>query len=155
MPGRLFPWTALPMLDPTRPSRGTRTTNQSLTWKVASQNVIVITSSLSSYTVSLTNNLAGLEDLDNHLSFLVFFSFMDTAISAFSNRNSLGQRTGRQMDFHCSPVFLWISLSFSLTGEDWNQTTRHSGHSLALLMDFFSRHLGFLLFSYMDTLTAT
>jgi hypothetical protein len=60
MPGRLFPWTAmrtLPMLDRTRPSRGTRTTNQSLTWKVASQNVIVITSSLSSYTVSITNKL--------------------------------------------------------------------------------------------------
>jgi hypothetical protein len=150
MPGRLFPWTAmrtLPMLDPTRPSRGTRTTNQSLTWKVASQNVIVITSSLSSYTVSITNNLAGLEDLDNHLSFLVFFSFMDTAISAFKPQqpwsedrtpNGFSLLTGLPVDIAFFQLN-WKGLEpDNSTQWIWSRTP---------LMDFLSRHPGISPFS--------
>jgi hypothetical protein len=58
------------------------------------------------------------------------------------------------MDFHCSPVYLWIaSLSFSLTGEDRNQRNRHHGHGLC--PDGLVVATWDISFSYMDALTTT
>jgi hypothetical protein len=105
------------------------------------------TSSLSSYTVSITNNLAGLEDLDNHLSFLVFFSFMDTAISAFKPQqpwsedrtpNGFSLLTGLPVDIAFFQLN-WKGLEpDNSTQWTWSRTP---------LMDFFSlANLGFLLF---------